>query len=237
MRGARWLMENGINVVGVPKTIDNDVANTDYTFGFDTAVSIATDAIDRLHTTAESHQRIMLVEVMGRNAGWIALHAGMAGGAHMVVIPEVPFDVNYIEKVMERRFQMGESYGICVVAEGAMPKEGTMEVRSGGIDEFGHKIYTGVAQQLGDELKKRTGRDVRTTVLGHIQRGGTPTAFDRVLGTRFGVNAVHAVANGEFGKVVALHGDDIDLITLDEAVGHTKLVQPDRYAEMEALFG
>lgn len=237
LRGARWLMENGINVVGVPKTIDNDVANTDYTFGFDTAVSIATDAIDRLHTTAESHQRIMLVEVMGRNAGWIALHAGMAGGAHMVVIPEVPFDVNYIEKVMERRFQMGESYGICVVAEGAMPKEGTMEVRSGGIDEFGHKIYTGVAQQLGDELKKRTGRDVRTTVLGHIQRGGTPTAFDRVLGTRFGVNAVHAVAKGEFGKVVALHGDNIDLITLDEAVGHTKLVQPDRYAEMEALFG
>ena len=237
LRGARWLMENGINVVGVPKTIDNDVANTDYTFGFDTAVSIATDAIDRLHTTAESHQRIMLVEVMGRNAGWIALHAGMAGGAHMVVIPEVPFDVNYIEKVMERRFQMGESYGICVVAEGAMPKEGTMAVRSGGIDEFGHKIYTGVAQQLGDELKKRTGRDVRTTVLGHIQRGGTPTAFDRVLGTRFGVNAVHAVANGEFGKVVALHGDDIDLITLDEAVGHIKLVQPDRYAEMEALFG
>ncbi|HHY07141.1 MAG: 6-phosphofructokinase [Lawsonella sp.] len=237
LRGARWLMENGINVVGVPKTIDNDVANTDYTFGFDTAVSIATDAIDRLHTTAESHQRIMLVEVMGRNAGWIALHAGMAGGAHMVVIPEVPFDVNYIEKVMERRFQMGESYGICVVAEGAMPKEGTMDVRSGGIDEFGHKIYTGVAQQLGDELKNRTGRDVRTTVLGHIQRGGTPTAFDRVLGTRFGVNAVHAVANGDFGKVVALHGDKIELITLDEAVGHTKLVPPERYAEMEALFG
>lgn len=237
LRGARWLMENGINVVGVPKTIDNDVANTDYTFGFDTAVSIATDAIDRLHTTAESHQRVMLVEVMGRNAGWIALHAGMAGGAHMVVIPEVPFDVNYIEKVMERRFQMGESYGICVVAEGAMPKEGTMTLREGGIDEFGHQTYTGVAQQLGDELEKRLQRDVRTTVLGHIQRGGTPTAFDRVLGTRFGVHAAHAAARGDFGKVVALRGDKIKLITLDEAVGHTKLVPTERYEEMKALFG
>lgn len=238
LRGGRWLMENGINVVGVPKTIDNDVANTDYTFGFDTAVSIATDAIDRLHTTAESHQRVMLVEVMGRNAGWIALQAGMAGGAHMVVIPEVPFDVNQIAKLMERRFQMGESYAICVVAEGALPKEGTMEMRSGGIDKFGHEIYTGVAQQLGDELRSRLNdRDIRTTVLGHIQRGGTPTAFDRVLGTRFGVNAVHAVAEGDFGKVVAVRNDRIERITLDEAVGHSKKVPMDRYKEMEALFG
>lgn len=156
----------------------------------------------------------------------------------MVVIPEVPFDVDRIAKLMERRFQMGESYAICVVAEGAHPKEGTMEMRSGGIDKFGHEIYTGVTQQLGDALRTRLyDRDIRTTVLGHIQRGGTPTAFDRVLGTRFGVNAVHAVADGDFGKVVAVRNDKIERITLDEAVGHPKRVPMDRYREMEALFG
>ncbi len=155
-------------VVGVPKTIDNDVNGTDYTFGFDTAVAVATEAVDRLHTTAESHERVMIVDVMGRHVGWIALHAGMAGGAHYIVIPEEPFDINAICKSMERRFQMGEKYGIIVVAEGAMPKEGTMQFEEGGVDQFGHQTFNGIGQVIGNEIKERTGYDVRTTVLGHI---------------------------------------------------------------------
>ncbi|QNQ90086.1 ATP-dependent 6-phosphofructokinase [Corynebacterium poyangense] len=237
LKGAKWLSDNGIPVVGVPKTIDNDVNGTDFTFGFDTAVSVATDAIDRLHTTAESHNRVMIVEVMGRHVGWIALHAGMAGGAHYTVIPEEPFDIAEICKAMERRFQMGEKYGIICVAEGALPKEGTMEMREGEIDQFGHKTFTGIGQQIADEIHNRLGHDVRTTVLGHIQRGGTPTAFDRVLATRYGVHAARACHSGDFGKCVALHGEHIELIDLNEAVGTLKAVPHGRYVTAKAMFG
>lgn len=237
LKGAKWLSDNGIPVVGVPKTIDNDVNGTDYTFGFDTAVSVATDAIDRLHTTAESHNRVMIVEVMGRHVGWIALHAGMAGGAHYIVLPEEPFDIAEICKKMERRFQMGEKYGIIVVAEGATPKEGTMEFEGGEIDQFGHQTFTNVGQMIGDEIKKRLGHDVRTSVLGHIQRGGTPTAFDRVLATRYGVHAARACHNGDFGKMVALHGEFIELIDLADAVDKLKTVPEIRVKTAHALFG
>ena len=176
-------------MIGVPKTIDNDIDCTDVTFGFDTALAVATDAIDRLHTTAESHQRVMLVEVMGRHAGWIALQAGLASGAHLTLVPEQPFDVDEVCAMVKKRFQRGDSHFICVVAEGAMPDPASMTLREGGIDEFGHKIFTGVAQQLGNEIERRIGKEVRTTVLGHIQRGGTPTPHDRILATRFGVHA------------------------------------------------
>lgn len=238
LKGAKFLSDNGIPVIGVPKTIDNDVNATDYTFGFDTAVSVATDAIDRLHTTAESHNRILIVEVMGRHVGWIALHAGMAGGAHYTVIPEEPFDIADITKAMERRFQMGEKYGIICVAEGALPKEGTMEFQEGGVDQFGHQTFNGIGQVIASEIHKRTGYDVRTTVLGHIQRGGTPpTAYDRVLATRYGVHAARAAHRGESGMCVALHGENIDLVPLEDAVGKLKIVPNGRYATARALFG
>lgn len=237
LKGAKWLSDNGVPVVGVPKTIDNDVNGTDYTFGFDTAVSVATDAIDRLHTTAESHDRVMIVEVMGRHVGWIALHSGMAGGAHYTVIPEVPFDIDDIVKAMQRRFQMGEKYGIVVVAEGATPKEGTMEVDEGQIDQFGHKTFTGMGQQIGDEIRRRVGQDVRTTVLGHIQRGGSPTAYDRVLATRYGAAAARAAHEEKFGSCVALHGEIIDLIDLADAVDTLKTVPQYRYQEAQSMFG
>ena len=238
LKAAKWLTDNGVNVVGVPKTIDNDVSGTDYTFGFDTAVSIASDAIDRLHTTADSHERVMLVEVMGRDAGWIALHAGLASGAHMIVIPEVPFDIDYVCKVMKRRFQMGEAYGICVVAEGATPaEESGMALSEGGVDQFGHKVFTGVGDQMADEIRKRMNRDVRTTVLGHIQRGGTPTAYDRVLATRYGVNAAHAVHRRDFGHIVALRGEEIAMVPIEQAVAVQKTVPRSRYDEAVSLFG
>ncbi|WP_087116667.1 ATP-dependent 6-phosphofructokinase [Corynebacterium urinipleomorphum] len=237
LKGAKWLSDNGIPVVGVPKTIDNDVNATDYTFGFDTAVSVATDAIDRLHTTAESHNRILIVEVMGRHVGWIALHAGMAGGAHYTVIPEDPFDIEDICKAMERRFQMGEKYGIIVVAEGAVPKEGTMDAGLGKEDEFGHKTFTGMGQIIGDEIHRRLGYDVRTTVLGHTQRGGTPTAYDRVLATRYGVHAAHAAHEGKFGTTVALRGEDITLVPLEDAVENLKRVPDYRIKTARAMFG
>ena len=236
LKGARFLHDNGVPVIGVPKTIDNDVNGTDYTFGFDTAVAVATDAIDRLHTTAESHDRVMIVEVMGRHVGWIALHAGMAGGAHYTVIPEEPFDIAEICKAMERRFQMGEKYGIIVVAEGATPKEGTMDAGLGEEDEFGHKTFNGMGQIIGDEVKKRLGYDVRTTVLGHTQRGGTPTAYDRVLATRYGVHAARAAHEGNFDTCVALHGEDIELVSLEDAVAHLKSVPAGRYATAKTMF-
>lgn len=237
LKGAQWLSDNGIPVVGVPKTIDNDVNGTDFTFGFDTAVAVATDAVDRLHTTAESHNRVMIVEVMGRHVGWIALHAGMAGGAHYTVIPEVPFDIAEICKAMERRFQMGEKYGIIVVAEGAMPREGTMQMREGEVDQFGHQTFTGIGQQIADAIHHRLGHDVRTTVLGHIQRGGTPTAFDRVLATRYGVRAARACHEGQFGKVVALNGERIKMIDFESAVGTLKRVPIERWVTAQAMFG
>ena len=230
------LAAEGLNVVGVPKTIDNDLGATDYTFGFDTAVGIATEAIDRLHTTAESHHRALVVEVMGRHAGWIALHSGMAGGANVILIPERPFDIDAVCRYVEMRFE--KQYApIIVVAEGAVPKEGTMALQSGERDAFGHVRLGGIGQRLGDEIEQRTGKEARATVLGHIQRGGTPTAFDRVLATRFGLAAADAVHEGDSGVMVALQGTDIVRVPLEEATRELKTVPAERYAESEVFFG
>src|ERR1700722_10354886 len=225
----------GANVVGVPKTIDNDLGATDYTFGFDTAVNIAMEAIDRLHTTAESHHRALIVEVMGRSAGWLALHAGMAGGANVILIPEKPFDIEQVCAYVEHRFQTRYA-PIVVVAEGAHPKSGA-EVADEQRDAFGHVRYGGVGQMLADQIEKRTGKEARCTVLGHIQRGGKPTAFDRVPATRFGIHAIRAVADGAFGTMVALRGTNIARVSLAEATSQLKLVPPERYAEAEVFFG
>ena len=237
LTAAHWLNEEGVPVVWVPKTIDNDIDCTDVTFGHDTALQIATEAIDRLHSTAESHQRVMLVEVMGRHAGWIALNSGLASGAHMTLIPEQPYDVEEVCRMVKKRFQKGQSHFICVVAEGAKPVEGSMELRSGGMDEFGHERFTGVAQQLAMEVEKRIRKEVRVTVLGHVQRGGTPTAYDRVLATRFGVNAADAAHSGEYGMMVSLRGEDIGRVPLADAVRQLKLVPETRYDDAAAFFG
>jgi len=228
----------GGRVVGVPKTIDNDLGATDFTFGFDTAVNIAMEAIDRLHTTAESHHRALIVEVMGRSAGWIALHAGMAGGANVILIPEKPFDLEQVCEYVEHRFQTRYA-PIVVVAEGAHPKVSSEAAAAEEIDAFGHVRLSsrGIGQQLADEIERRTGKEARCAVLGHIQRGGTPTAFDRVLATRFGVHAVRAVTDGAFGSMVALRGTEIIRVPLAEAVTELKLVPPERYAEAEVFFG
>ena len=198
----------GVNVVGVPKTIDNDLNATDYTFGFDTALNIAMEAIDRLHTTAESHHRALIVEVMGRHAGWIALHAGLAGGANVILIPEQRFSLDRVCSYVESRFHSHYA-PIIVVAEGAMPEDSEELTRSQDVDAFGHIRLGGIGDWLGKQIEQRTGKEARTTVLGHIQRGGTPTAFDRVLATRFGLHAIDAVHDGDFGKMVALRGTDI----------------------------
>jgi 6-phosphofructokinase 1 len=237
LTAAHWLAEENVPVVGVPKTIDNDIDCTDVTFGHDTALMIATEAIDRLHSTAESHQRVMLVEVMGRHAGWIALGAGMAAGAHMTLIPEQPFDVEEVCRLVKQRFVRGDSHFICVVAEGARPAEGSMQLRDGGIDEFGHVRFTGVAQQLAIEIEKRIRKEVRTTVLGHVQRGGTPTPHDRVLATRFGINAADAAHAGEYGMMVSLQGQEIGRVPLADAVRQLKLVPQSRYDDAAEFFG
>ena len=237
LTAAHLLSEAGVPVIGVPKTIDNDIDGTDLTFGFDTAVSIATELIDRLHTTAESHQRVLLVEVMGRHAGWIALHAGLASGAHLTLVPEEPFDVDEVVRLVCERFDRGDSHVIGVVAEGAQPRAGSMDFRLGGIDEFGHRRFTGVAQQLGEELERRTGKEVRATVLGHVQRGGTPTSFDRVLATRFGLHAAVAAHEGHTGQMVALRGTEIELVPLARAVARLKTFPPSRLAETRAFTG
>ncbi len=233
---ATRLHEHGVHVVGVPKTIDNDLNATDYTFGFDTAVNIAMEAIDRLHTTAESHHRALIVEVMGRHAGWIALHAGMAGGANVILIPEVPFDIDTVCGYVESRFRINYS-PILVVSEGATPAEGTMTMQGGELDSFGHVRLGGIGQVLEKEIEKRTGKEARTTVLGHIQRGGTPTARDRWLATRFGLHAIDAVNEGDFGKMVALRGTEIERVPLGDATTVLKLVDPHLYAEAEVFFG
>src|ERR1700753_3419194 len=233
---ATKLYAEGVNVVGVPKTIDNDLGATDYTFGFDTAVNIAMEAIDRLHTTAASHHRALIVEVMGRHAGWIALHAGLAGGANVILIPERPFDIDRVIAYVEHRFQTRYA-PIVVVAEGAHPLHEELSLTSGQLDAFGHVRLGGVGQYLADEIEKRTGKEARCTVLGHIQRGGTPTAFDRVLATRFGLHAVAAVHDEAFGTMVALRGTEIVRVPLAEATRELKLVPPDRYAESEVFFG
>jgi ATP-dependent phosphofructokinase / diphosphate-dependent phosphofructokinase len=233
---ATRLTEHGFSVVGVPKTIDNDLNATDYTFGFDTAVNIAMEAIDRLHTTAESHHRVLIVEVMGRHAGWIALHAGMSGGANVILIPEVPFDIERVCDYVESRFRTNYS-PILVVSEGATPKEGTMTLQTGDRDAFGHVRLGGIGQVLEREIEARTGKEARTTVLGHIQRGGTPSAFDRYLATRFGLHAIDAVEERCFGIMMSLQGTDIVRVPLAAATTELKLVKPELYAEAEVFFG
>jgi 6-phosphofructokinase 1 len=221
----------------VPKTIDNDLGATDFTFGFDTAVNIALEAIDRLHTTAESHHRVLVVEVMGRHAGWIALHCGSAGGANIVLIPEQPFDIDDVCSLIEQRFESRYA-PIVVVSEGAIPKEGgDMTLVSGEKDEFGHVRLGGIGDRLAHEIESRTGKEARTVVLGHIQRGGTPTAFDRWLATRFGLPAIGAVADGDFGKMVALRGTSIIRVPLSEGTSELKLVSAEEYAEAQVFFG
>src|SRR2546423_10303610 len=211
---ANKLTAEGVGVVGVPKTIDNDLSATEVTFGFDTAVQIATDAIDRLHTTAESHDRVIVCEVMGRHAGWIATHAGIAGGAAEVLVPEEPFDIDEVCNRLKRRHEKGRFASIVVVAEGAAPKEGTLQVVSGDVDQFGHVRLGGIGNVLAPEIEKRTGFESRWTILGNIHRGGTPTAFDRVLATRFGIAAIEAVHEGAFGQMVALHAGQIVRVAL-----------------------
>lgn len=233
---AERLQRDGVNVVGVPKTIDNDLGATDYTFGFDTAVHIATEAIDRLHTTAESHHRALVVEVMGRHAGWIALHSGMAGGASVTLVPERPFSVEKVADWVQARFKR-EYAPIVVVAEGAQPDGGDEVLKTGEQDAFGHVRLGGVGQWLADELARRTGKESRAVVLGHTQRGGTPTAYDRVLATRFGLHAADAVADGDFGVMTALRGTDIVRVPLADATAELKTVPAERYAEAEVFFG
>jgi len=232
----RFHDELGVKVIGVPKTIDNDLSATEVTFGFQTAVQICTDAIDRLHTTAESHDRVMVVEVMGRHAGHIATWAGIAGGAAMVLIPEEPFDIAQVCEAIVHRHESGRIASIVVVAEGATPVEGTLELVSGEVDEFGHVRLGGIGQVLADEIRARTGYDSRVTILGHVQRGGTPTAFDRVLSTRFGIAAIDAVHDGAFGTMVALRADAIVRVPLAEAVGELKSVDPDLYHGVAEVF-
>jgi 6-phosphofructokinase 1 len=233
---ARRLTDDGLGVVGVPKTIDNDLSATDYTFGFDTAVSIATEAIDRLHTTAESHHRALVVEVMGRHAGWIALHSGMAGGADVILVPEIPFDVEQVCRWVEARFDK-QFAPIVVVAEGALPSGGSQMLATGEKDSFGHVRLGGVGTWLAAEIEQRTGKESRAVVLGHVQRGGTPTAYDRVLSTRFGLGAIDAVHERDFGTMVALRGTDIIRVPLAEATEVLKTVPEERYSEASVLFG
>ena len=234
---AHRLAEEGVPVVGVPKTIDNDLSATELTFGFDTAVQICVDAIDRLHTTAESHDRVMVVEVMGRHAGHIAAWAGIAGGATITLIPEHPFDVEAVCEAIRHRHTEGKRLAsIVVVSEGATPKEGTMELVSGEVDAFGHVRLGGIGTRLAEQIEARTGYETRVTTLGHVQRGGTPTAFDRVLATRFGVAAIDAVHDGAFGSMVALRAGSIVRVPLGEAVGELKLVDPELYDVARVFF-
>ena len=235
---ASKLLKNGIpNIVGVPKTIDNDLSGTDYTFGFDTALNIAMECIDRLHTTAESHHRIIVAEVMGRHAGWIAIEAGIAGGADVILIPEVPIDMEEVCAIIKKRHSRGKTFSIVVVAEGASFKEGTFVTKEQKLDSFGHVRLGGIGDTLAEEIEKRTGFETRVSVLGHIQRGGSPTAFDRVLGTRFGVKAVELVKNKKFGRMVALAGNKIIDVSIEEATGILKTVDMELYEIAKEFFG
>ncbi|MEY2566452.1 MAG: ATP-dependent phosphofructokinase / diphosphate-dependent phosphofructokinase [Actinomycetota bacterium] len=234
---ANRLSQEDVQVVGVPKTIDNDLSATEVTFGFHTAVQVATDAIDRLHTTAESHDRVLVCEVMGRHAGWIATYAGIAGGAAEVLVPEEEFDIEEVCDFLKRRHESGRYASIVVVAEGAKPKAGTLALQSGETDAFGHVRLGGIGQLLAEEIEKRTGFETRVTVLGHIQRGGTPTAFDRVLATRFGIAAIDAVHDNGFGQMVALQAGSIIRVPLADAVGELKTVDPELVDVAEVFFG
>ncbi|MEV7563126.1 6-phosphofructokinase [Streptomyces sp. NPDC048331] len=235
LKAANLLSEAGLPIVGVPKTIDNDIASTDVTFGFDTAVGVATEALDRLKTTAESHQRVMVVEVMGRHTGWIALHSGMAAGAHAIVVPERPFDIDELTAIVGERFSAGKRFAIVVVAEGAKPKPGSMDFEERGKDIYGHERFAGIGNLLAVELENRLGKEARPVILGHVQRGGTPTAYDRVLATRFGWHAVEAAHRGEFGMLTALRGTDIVMVPLSEATSTLKTVPSERYDEAQTV--
>jgi phosphofructokinase-like protein len=234
---ANKLYKEGLNVVGAPKTIDNDLSCTDVTFGFDTAINIVTEAIDRLHTTAESHHRVMVVEVMGRHAGWIALESGIAGGADVILIPELPIDMDYVCKIIKDRYARGKSFSIVVAAEGANFKESDLVTQEEKLDAFGHVRLGGIGQRLSEQIEKRTGYETRLTVLGHIQRGGTPTAFDRVLGTRFGVKAMELVLKKDYGKMTSLQGNNIIAVPLEAAVTKLKTVDMELYEVAKIFFG
>ena len=235
---ANKLWEMGIPCVGIPKTIDNDLSGTDYTFGFDTAVSIATDAIDRLHTTAESHHRVMVIELMGRHTGWISVIAGIAGGADCILIPEVPFSINNIVELIKQRRSRGKNFSIIVVAEGARPEETDDYIaKSDKVDDFGHKILGGIGEMVSEAIEKESGIETRVTKLGHIQRGGSPTAFDRVLATRMGVAAADMVHDKKFGHMVALQGNKITSVPIEEAIAEPKKVDLELYEIAKVFFG
>jgi len=229
--------ELGLKCVGVPKTIDNDLAGTDYSFGFNTAVSIATEALDGLHTTAEAHHRVMILEVMGRYTGHIALEAGLAGGADIVLIPEKPFDIDEVCEYIKRRQERGRNFSLIVVAEGAKPKGGAEIVYSESVDEFGHVRFGGVGYYIGKEIEKRIGIETRVVVLGHLQRGGSPTPFDRVLATRFGIAAIDLVHKGRFGRMVAIQGNKIVSVPLKDVVDKRKTVDLELYEIASVFFG
>src|SRR5215470_14750139 len=234
---AHKLFKEGYSIVGVPKTIDNDLAGTDYTFGFDTAVQIVTEAIDRLHTTAESHKRVMVVEVMGRHAGWIATHSGMAGGADCILVPERRFNIDEVCGLIRKRIDRGKEFAIVVVAEGAMPDE-THQVMSkqGHVDDFGHAQLGGIGDWLGAQIESRTAIETRVTVLGHVQRGGTPSAYDRVLATRFGLKAVELIREKQFGYMASLRGTEIVAVPIEEALSQ-KLLDPKVFDDAGVFFG
>lgn len=236
---ANKFFKKGLNIVGVPKTIDNDLAATDYTFGFDTAVTIATEAIDRLHTTAESHDRIMILEVMGRHTGWIATVAGIAGGADCILIPERPFRIDNIVELINKRHNRGKNFSIVVVAEGAQPDPSSDFIlkQSEERDAFGHIRLGGISHSIAKEIEKRTGYEARVTILGHIQRGGSPTAFDRLLATRYGIAAIELIKNKDFGKMVSLQGNKIVAVPIESAVAHIKKVDLELYEIAEVFFG
>jgi len=235
---AARLHRMNVPVVGIPKTIDNDLSETDYTIGFHTAVTICTEAIDRLHTTAESHHRVMVVEVMGRHAGWIATLSGLAGGADEILVPEKPFDVDEVCDCLKRRHERGRSFSIVVVAEGAKPKDtDSLTVQDEDIDAFGHVRLGGIGTVLAKEIEKRMGIDTRVTTLGHAQRGGTPVAYDRILATRFGVAAVELIREGNYGKMAALRGNEVLAVELENAVSKTRIVDMDLYEIAEVFFG
>ena len=234
---AHKMGELGLPCVGVPKTIDNDLGLTDYTFGFQTAVHIACEAIDRLHTTAEAHHRVMILEVMGRYTGWIALEAGIAGGADVVLIPEKPFDINEVCQYIEQRLERGKAFSLVVVAEGAKPKGAKNIVYGTGSDEFGNPRLGGVGYYVGKEIERCTGIETRVVVLGHLQRGGSPTAFDRVLATRYGIAAIDSVHKGQFGQMVALKGNKIVSVLLKDVIGKRKAVNLELYEIAKVFSG
>ena len=234
---ATKLFKEGLPTVGVPKTIDNDLGATDFTFGFDTTINIVTECLDRLHTTAESHNRIMVVEVMGRHAGWIATYSGIAGGADYILIPEVPIDIEEVCSSIKKRHERGKDFSIVVVTEGAFFKNENVALQEKKLDAFGHVRLGGIGHTLGEIIEKKTGYETRVTVLGHIQRGGSPSAFDRVLGTRFGVKAYELVRDGKFGRMASLRGNQIIDVALEEAVAELKTLDMNIYAIAKIFFG